>query len=210
MSLFDSSLHQNFHQASKAGNSYDMRNIFQETLVNAMPQKAVTVVANHDTQPLQSLEAPVEAWFKPIAYALILLRDEGYPCVFYPDLYGAHYKGGGKDGKEYEIWLAKVDELENLLHARNQHAYGIQRDYFDHANCIGWAREGDEGHSGCAVVLSNGDNGNKTMEIGKRYAGKKFIDMLGKNPAEVEINRDGWGEFFAPAGSVSVWIEKQN
>ena len=46
------------------------------------------------------------------------------------------------------------------------------------------------------------------MEIGKRYAGKKFIDMLGKNPAEVEINNDGWGNFFAPAGSVSVWIEK--
>ena len=47
------------------------------------------------------------------------------------------------------------------------------------------------------------------MEIGKRYAGKKFIDMLQKNPAEVEINEDGWGNFFAPGGSVSVWIEKQ-
>lgn len=208
MSLFDSSLHQNFHNASQGGNSYDMRKIFQDTLVKVMPEKSVTVVANHDTQPLQALEAPVEAWFKPIAYALILLRKEGYPCVFYPDLYGAHYKGSGSDGKEYEIWMAKVDELENLLHTRNNNAYGMQRDYFDHANCIGWTREGDEEHSGCAVVLSNGDSGNKIIEIGKRYAGKKFIDILGKNPAEVKINGDGWGEFFAPAGSVSVWIEK--
>ncbi len=208
MSLFDSSLHENFHNASQEGNRYDMRQIFNGTLVEAMPEKAVTVVANHDTQPLQSLEAPVEKWFKPIAYALILLREEGYPCVFYPDLYGAHYKGTGSDDKEYEIWLAKVDELENLLHARNNNAYGIQRDYIDHANCIGWTREGNDEHSGCAVLLSNSDNGNKTMEIGKRYAGKKFIDFMGKNPAEVEINGDGWGEFFAPAGSVSVWIEK--
>ncbi len=207
MSLFDSSLHNNFYNASNEGNGYDMQRILDETLVKTFSEKAVTVVGNHDTQPLQSLEAPVEHWFKPIAYALILLRNEGYPCVFYPDMYGAHYKDKGKDGNEYEIWLAKVDELEGLLQARCNHAYGTQRDYFDHANCIGWTREGDDGHSGCAVVLSNGDNGNKNMEIGKRYAGKKFIDMLGKNADEVEINNDGWGNFFAPAGSVSVWTE---
>ena len=208
MSLLDSSLHQNFHVASISGRKYDMRKILDETLLKAMPQKAVTVVDTHDTQPLQALEAPVEAWFKPIAYALILLREEGYPCVFYADLYGANYKGWGKDGKEYEIWLPKVDEIEALLKARCNYAYGVQRDYFDHINCIGWTREGDEEHSGCAVLISNGDNGNKNMEIGKRYSGKKFIDMLGKNPKEVEINKDGWGEFFVPAGSVSVWIEK--
>ncbi|MEO8962632.1 MAG: alpha-amylase [Ginsengibacter sp.] len=208
MSLFDSSLHRNLHIASREGIRYDLRRIFDETLVKAFPEKAVTVVDNHDTQPLQALEAPVEAWFKPIAYALILLRDQGYPCVFYPDLYGAHYKDKGKDGNEYEIWLAKVDDLENLLHARGNYAFGVQRDYFDHANCIGWTREGDNDHSGCAVVLSNGDSENKNMEIGRRYAGKKFIDMLGKIPDEVEINNDGWGNFFAPAGSVSVWIEK--
>jgi alpha-amylase len=32
--------------------------------------------------------------------------------------------------------------------------------------------------------------------------------MLKKNPAEIEINQDGWAEFYAPAGSVSVWVEK--
>jgi alpha-amylase len=94
------------------------------------------------------------------------------------------------------------------LQARCNNAYGIQRDYFDHVNCIGWTREGDDEHSGCAVVLSNGDGGNKEMEIGKRYASKKFVDMLGKISEEVEINSDGWGNFFTPAGSVSVWIEK--
>ncbi len=196
MSLFDSSLHNNLHEASKGGNRYDMRNIFQETLVGVMPQKAVTVVANHDTQPLQSLEAPIDPWFKPIAYALILLREAGYPCVFYPDLYGANYKGRGNDGNEYEIWMPKVEGLEKLLEARNNYAYGMQRDYFDHNNCVGWTREGDEEHSGCAVLLSNGDNANKNMEMGKRYAGKKFVDLLGKNPSEIEINAGRLGRIF--------------
>ncbi len=34
--------------------------IFTGTLVEADPFHAVTLVANHDTQPLQALEAPVE------------------------------------------------------------------------------------------------------------------------------------------------------
>ncbi len=207
MSLFDSSLHHNFHHASNMGNDYDLTTIFHDTLVNIMPDKAVTVISNHDTQPLQALEAPVEPWFKPLAYALILLRDEGYPCIFYPDLFGANYKDYGRDGNEYDIWMPGVENIEQLLQARRDYAYGTQRDYFDHANCIGWTREGNNHHSGCAVVLSNGDAGNKTMEIGKRYAGRTFIDLLKKNPAEVKINKDGWGEFFAPPGGVSVWIE---
>jgi alpha-amylase len=177
-------------------------------MVAADPARTVTLVSNHDTQPLQALEAPVEHWFKPIAYALILLRDEGYPSVFYPDLYGAHYKDYSHDGNEYEIWLEKVENIDQLLQARCDYAFGMQRSYFDHPNCIGWTREGDDQHSGCAVVISNGENGNKNMEVGKRYAGKTFIDLLQKNDAEVSINEDGWGEFFAPAGSLSVWIEK--
>jgi alpha-amylase len=172
---------------------------------------AVTVVDNHDTQPLQSLEAPVEKWFKPHAYALILLREGGYPCVFYPDLYGAHYVDKGPDGNDYEIFLDKCDHIEELLRARNQFAYGNQRDYLDHANCIGWTREGTEEnqHSGCAVLLSNGDDGFKLMEIGKAHSGKTFVDMLGNIADEIQINEDGCGEFKVNAGSVSVWITKQ-
>ncbi|MEO6187756.1 MAG: alpha-amylase [Ginsengibacter sp.] len=208
MSLFDSSLHHNLHHASRVGNKYDMRNIFKETLVKAMPEKAVTVVSNHDTQPLQALEAPVDPWFKPIAYALILLRQEGYPCVFYPDLFGANYRDYGKDGNEYDIWMPGVPKIEKLMQARKDHAYGFQRDYFNHRNCVGWTREGDGYHSGCAVLISNGDNGHKRMEVGKWYAGKTFVDLLENRSEEITIGKNGWAEFFAPAGSVSVWVAK--
>ncbi|MGN6248850.1 MAG: alpha-amylase [Ginsengibacter sp.] len=208
MSLFDCCLQNNFHDASVSGRKYDMRKIFDNTLLKARPEKAVTIVDNHDTQPLQSLEAPVESWFKALAYSLILLRLEGYPCIFYADIYGAHYKDTGEDGKEYEIWLEKVEELEMLMKARRENAHGNTRDYFDHKNCVGWIREGDEHHSGCAVLMSNGDDGYKDMEMGKRYAGKTFIDLLQKRKDEVKINKDGWGKFLCNAGSVSVWVEK--
>ncbi len=207
MTLFDSALHHNFHIASKSGQDYDLRTIFDDTLVKVMPDKAVTLTDNHDTQPLQSLEAPVEPWFKPLAYAMILLRQEGYPCIFYPDLFGVSYVDKGQDGNDYEIFLNKVECIEEMIHARKQHAYGMQRDYFDHGNCVGWTREGDEEHTGCAVVLSNGDEGSKSMEIGQRYAGKTFKDMLNKRQEEVLINEEGWGEFLCPAGNVSIWVE---
>lgn len=93
-------LHYNFHWASKAGSDYDMGSILNKTLVKENPLLAVTIVENHDTQPLQSLESLVESWFKPLAYAIILLRDQGYPCVFCADYDGAHYKGKG-----YENWM---------------------------------------------------------------------------------------------------------
>jgi alpha-amylase len=211
MSLFDAALHHNFHHASMQGKDFDLTTIFNDSLVAVKPELSVTVVDNHDTQPLQSLEAPVEKWFKPHAYALILLREGGYPCLFYPDLYGAHYVDRGRDGNEYEIFLDKCEHIEQLLEARHRFAYGFQRDYFDHANCIGWTREGtgENEDSACAVLLSNGDDGFKSMEIGQQHAGKTFIDFLGKHPAEVVINEDGWGEFHVPAGSIAVWVLKK-
>jgi len=212
MSLFDATLHRNFHDASKAGKAFNLTTIFDNTLVKAKPQLAVTVVDNHDTQPLQSLESPVETWFKPHAYSLILLREGGYPCVFYPDLYAAHYTDKGRDGNDHEIFMEKCPHIEQLLLGRKKYAYGLQRDYFDHPNCVGWTREGldDKTASGCAVLLSNSESGFKSMEIGKKFRGKHFIDMLGEGKNEITINDDGWGEFTVGAGRVAVWVQKES
>ncbi|GAC1427734.1 MAG: alpha-amylase [Chitinophagaceae bacterium] len=210
MSLFDAALHHNLHNASRGGKDYDLTTLFNNTLVSARPDLAVTVVDNHDTQPLQALEAPVEPWFKPIAYALILLREKGYPCVFYPDMYGSTYTDKGHDGNDYEIYLPGCENIDKLLMARKMYAYGMQRDYLDHGNCIGWTREGikERKRSGCAVLLSNGDKGFKKMEMGKIHKGKIFTDYLGKVTAAVTIDDNGFGNFECLPGSVSVWTEK--
>jgi alpha-amylase len=91
MSLFDVPLHMHFHDASKAHGDYNMSTILNDTLVSRHPCHAVTFVDNHDTQPGQALQSWVEDWFKPMAYAFILLREQGYPCLFYGDYYGIEH-----------------------------------------------------------------------------------------------------------------------
>lgn len=206
MSLFDSSLQHNFHMASLEGSNYDMRQIFNETLTLADPLHSVTLVDNHDTQPLQALEAPVEQWFKPLAYALILLRENGYPCIFYPDLFGANYTDKDKEGNDQEIFLNKVEKIDELLKARKHFAYGEQKDYFEDPNILGWVRSGNDEHAGCAVVLSNKDAGEISMELGIIYAGKTFYDYIGWFENKITIDENGWGNFPVPAGNVSVWV----
>jgi alpha-amylase len=207
MSLFDAPLQGNFYKASKENEHFDLRTVFDNTLVQVRPELAVTLVENHDTQPLQSLEQPVEPWFRPLAYTLILLREAGYPCVFYTDLYGSEYSDTGNDGQQHKVVMENLPQLETLLRVRKQLAYGAQHDYFDEANCIGWTREGDQEHenSGCAILLSNHENAEKLMFVGTQHAGRTFSDFLGNISDTVIIDEEGNGLFKTNGRSVSVW-----
>ena len=206
VTLFDAPLHYRFHDASVQGNDYDMRTIFDDTLVATHPDLAVTLVDNHDSQPLQSLESVVEPWFKPLAYALILLRQAGYPCVFYADYYGAHYTDLGDDGEEYDIFLDSHQWLiDRFMSARGQYGYGEQHDYFDHMNTVGWVRLGTEVHpGGMAVVMSNGDAGTKWMQAGQ--PNQSYVDITEHVEESVVTDGEGWANFCCEAGSVSVWV----
>lgn len=208
MSLFDVALHYNFHIASLMGGNYDMRRILEGTLMQQRPYQAVTFVENHDSQPLQALESAVESWFKPLAYAIILLRREGYPCVFSADYYGAEYQDKGRDGKPYSIVMDSHRELiDKLLYARRHYAHGSQYDYFDHWNRIGWTRLGNEQFpKAMAVLLSDDQGGGKWMEVRKPNA--KFTDLTGHIKEPIYSNEAGWAEFQCQTSSVSVWIEE--
>ena len=212
MHLFDAPLQSKFHNASKQGAQFDLRTIFENTLTSSLPDKSVTFIANHDTQPLRHIESPVDPWFKPLAYALILLRREGYPCVFYPDLFGADYRDHGQDGNEHEVHMPKVHKIEELMTARKQYAYGEQFDYFDDPNCIAWVRSGqqDMPGSGCVVVLSNAGGGSKQIHVGLPLKGVQFHDMLGNVPDTVRIDDHGNGAFTCQPGSVSVWVKAES
>lgn len=206
MAVFDVPLHYNFHRAGRAGREFDLRRILEGSLVQTRPGQAVTFVENHDSQPLQALESVVEPWFKPLAYALILLRQEGYPCLFYADYYGAEYDDCGHDGNRYHIVLPSHRALLDLfLSARRDYAYGLQYDYFDHPATIGWTRLGDAVHpGGMAVLMSNGADGFKWMDVG--HAATQYRDVTGQVAEPVVTNQQGWGEFRCKGGSVSVWV----
>ncbi|NMO94430.1 alpha-amylase [Paenibacillus lemnae] len=196
--LFDVSLHYKLHAASEAGSDFDLSTIFDDTLVQSHPMNAVTFVDNHDSQPQESLQSWVQDWFKQSAYALILLRQDGYPVVFYGDYYGI--------GGEQPI-PGKKDAIDPLLYARHHKAYGQQDDYFDHPNTIGWVRRGvqDIPRSGCAVVISNGEAGSKRMNVGEERAGEVWLDLTNTREDQITIGDDGFAEFPVNGGSVSVW-----
>lgn len=194
--LVDVKLHHNLFDASKSGADYDLRTIFDQTLVKNHPESAVTFVDNHDTQRGQALESTVEEWFKPAAYALILLREAGLPCVFYGDYYGISGEFAQESFQEL---------LDKLLDIRLNLAYGEQTDYFDDANCIGWTRQGMDDGQPIAVLISNGQAASKSMLVGPEWAGREFSDYLGNNSQIVTIDDQGWGEFPVEEKSVSVW-----
>jgi len=199
ISLFDVPLHFNMHYASNSNGMFDMRYILKNTLVSVKPELAVTFVDNHDTQYGQSLESYVLAWFKPHAYSIIMLRNEGYPCAFYGD-----YMGVSHDN------LEPVKELKDIMAVRRDRAYGKQHDYFNHKRIVGWTLEGvdDIKDSGLAVLMTVSRGGKKKMYIGKHFAGCIFIDTLKNIDEEIIIDEEGFGLFKVNPGSVSVYILK--
>jgi len=199
--LFDVRLHFNMEKASKSNGEYDMRKIFDNTIVKHHPLQAVTFVDNHDSQPSQALESWVDEWFKEIGYALILLRKDGYPCIFAGDYYGLN--GPVKTDP-------KIEMIDKMLKARKKYSWGKQDDYFDHEQVIGWVRRTDEENSSLAVLISIGDIADKQMFVGKEEAGKVYVDLSGNNENEVKIDEEGNGVFQVGSGSVSYWVDKES
>ena len=196
-SLFDVPLHQRMYQASRSGGQYDMGALLNDTLATRVPELAVTFVDNHDTQPDQALFSYVDNWFRPLAYALILLMEQGTPCVFWGDLYGIPHSR-----------YSPVEGLEMLMRVRRFCAYGPQRSYFDDRHVVGFTREGDDTHplSGLAVVLTDGAGGEKAMSLGPRFAGAELFDITEHSPALVKLDQEGQGVFPVGDGNVSVYL----
>ncbi len=162
----------------------------------------VTLVMNHDTQPYQALAADMQPFFKPLAYALILLRAEGYPCVFYGDVYGI--KG------DHPYPPSCGGKVPDMCLARKLYAYGEQRDYFDCPHCIGWTRLGTRDRPfGLACVMSNAAPNKKWMYVGLEHKGEVWTDILGWEQGQITINQDGWGCFLCPGRSLAVWVDQQ-
>lgn len=202
MMLFDVPLHYTLHRASVLGRAFDMRTVFDGSLVASRPDLAVTFVDNHDSQPMQALSSPVADWFKPLAYALILLRRDGLPCVFHPDYYGADYteQRWGEEPVDIEMRSFRPF-LDSLLALRRELGDADQVDLLDHNNTIAWLRRGRDVVA--VVVMGNSDPGTKYVATG--LADTRFVDVTGADPEPVLSDADGTGQFRCPERGVSVW-----
>jgi glycosidase len=202
MSIFDVDLHHRFQNASNGNGNYDLRDLLADTITDLKPKNSITFVDNHDTQPGQALQSWVAEWFKPQSYAVILTRQEGVPCVFYGDYYGIRNNN-----------IAPLrDKLNPIIKARKDFAYGVQHDYFDDGDVVGWTREGvaDRGRSGLATVISDGVEGSKKMFVGKQNAGEVWHDMTNNHAQQVRIGADGWATFPVKSRSLSIYVQKES
>lgn len=220
ISLFDFPLRFMFRNASWEGEAFDLRTLNYNTLMAEQPAKAVTFVENHDYEFGRDFNSHVQEWFKPLAYAFILLRDRGYPCVFFADYYGSDDKDSHKGqpaGRNY---------LDLLLKIRKQFALGEERYYAD-LNVAGWVRMGGvEGAKGAMAVTMNNSFGvsgirMNTGRFNKRFyhlatiklAGNEFMvvrtryDMYGDKAEGLWTDQNGEAEFVADGGTVAIWIE---
>lgn len=221
VSAFDFPLRTKFRDASYG--DYDLRSLNQDTLTSVNPTSSVTFVENHDKQFGRSMNSHVQNWFKPMAYAFILLRERGYPCVFWPDYYGSHDKDhhvAQPEGKEY---------LELLFKLRKQFSLGEERYYQDDfdGNIIGWLRMGFvPGAKGAMAVVMNNGNSVKAiyMDTGRtnrkfyhlatiKYVNDHFLTvkspygMYGDKAHELWTDNNGWAGFPADRKTVSIWLE---
>ena len=221
ISLFDFPLRFLFRNASWEGEAFDLRALNYNTLMAEQPAKAVTFVENHDYQFGREHDSHVQEWFKPLAYTFILLRDKGYPCIFFPDYYGSHDKDkhwGQPSGREY---------LDLLLKLRKQFALGEERFYADR-NVAGWVRMGGvSGAKGAMAVTINNSYGavkairmntgrfNKRfyhlatikLKDGKFLVAKQRYEVYGDKAEYLWTDQYGWADFLADGGTAAIWIE---
>ncbi|KIY43820.1 alpha amylase [Fistulina hepatica ATCC 64428] len=199
--FFDVPLHMKFCEASRKGARFDLSTILNNTLAHARPRDAVTFVDNHDTVEGKELASWVESSFKVQAYALILLRPEGYPCVFYGDLYPNKY---------YNVEVAR--SIRRLIEARKRYAYGATQNFLASRNCVGWVRMGDAHHPGCAVLISKYVFADAThtvrMNVGQQNAGGIYTAWM-TSDTPVNIDAEGWGVFSLYGSGVQVWARSQ-
>ena len=198
--LFDVGLHFNFHEASVRGKDFDLRTIFDNTILMSDSMQAVSFVDNHDSQKGSALESQIESWFKPHAYAIILLAERGYPCLFYGDYYGV----GGQESEHR--WI-----IDQLLHVRKHYAYGGEIDYFDDPDIVGIYRTGRENdpNTGCVAILSNNEDGEKVIEVGQNRTGQVWKEVTGSGFDNVVIDDSGFAAFKVKAGKISVWVPEE-
>lgn len=192
MALFDAPLHFHFQQVSEHPENADLRLIFDDTLTSQEPSFACAFSDNHDTQPGQALQSWVQEWFKPHAYALILLNQCELPCVFYGDYYGIPQDN-----------IPPVDHLDQMVWIRHNLLSSELVDYSnpDDGSMLCWEASGDHP---VIVILSIGDWKQAHIED-LSLANKTFVD-LGDENHTISTDQTGAADFTCLPRGCSVYI----
>ncbi|MFD2784065.1 alpha-amylase [Hymenobacter rubripertinctus] len=190
-SLFDVPLHYTFVDMSNGNGSWDMRGLQFAGFTESNPTLSVSFVDNHDTDQVGGgLNSPVVN-LKMLAYAYILTREKGYPCVFYKDYYN------------YNLGTA----IKTLMGIRKANAYGASYEYtsVDDADYYAYSRAGDATHKGLLLVLNDGGS-SRSKGITSPFKSKTLTDKTGNYGGTITTDANGYANFPVPARSYSVWV----
>ncbi len=157
----------------------DLTQLNGDMLLKRNAYRAVTFVANHDTDEIYNN--------KLLAYAYIMTH-EGYPCVFYRD---------------YEEWLDK-NKMNNLIWIHNNKASGSTTYlYADNDEYV--ARR--NGGSGLIVYINN-SNSWKERWVDTNWANTVIKDYTGHSGWQPTTQGDTWVKVEAPPHGYTVWSIK--
>ncbi|MEE1899263.1 alpha-amylase [Flavobacterium rakeshii] len=157
----------------------DLTQLNGDMLLKRNSYKAVTFVANHDTDEIYNN--------KLLAYAYIMTH-EGYPCVFYRD---------------YEEWLDK-NKMNNLIWIHNNKASGTTSYlYADNDEYV--ARR--NGSPGLIVYINNSDSWQERW-VDTNWANTVIKDYTGNSGWEPTTQADTWVKVEAPPHGYTVWSVK--
>jgi len=165
----------------------DLTFLGKDMLRKTYPEKAVTFVANHDTEKDDNVDNRIDESNKMKAYAYILTHD-GYPTIFYSDYENAIFQ----------------DELKNLMLIHNSLATGEVEVLFNDNDEYIMRRKGTATNPGIILYINTNSNV-KRREINSNWAGKKIMDYAKQTSYSTTVAEDGTVTLEAPANSYSIY-----
>jgi alpha-amylase len=164
------------------------------TLLNDLPNQAVTFVENHDVVRNDPIITD-----KMLAYAFILTH-EGYPCVFWQDYYTWDLgKEGSKDG------------IAALVRIHEDHAGGSTSILHVDADLYIMQRNGWGSQKGLIFVLNNRGEWNG-ISVQTQWKNTRFVPMAWSgrdDPGTLQekwTQEEGWSDFWAPPRGYAVYV----
>jgi alpha-amylase len=171
-----------YYKMDEAFDGNNLNALSDDMMWKRNPFKAVTFVANHDTDIIYN---------KMLAYAYILTH-EGYPTIFY---------------KDYEEWLDK-NKMNNLIWIHNYKATGTTTIlYTDNDEYIA-RRNGYGGNPGLVVYLNNSDQWLERW-IPTNWNSTQIKDFTGHSNWYPYTQSNGWVKIQCPPKSYSIWSINQ-
>ncbi|SEB73657.1 alpha-amylase [Tenacibaculum sp. MAR_2009_124] len=178
VSAFDFACYYRMRDAFKGNN---LNRLNDDMLWKRNAAKAVTFVANHDTDEIHH--------GKMLAYAYILTH-EGYPTIFYSD---------------YEEWLNK-ERLNNLIWIHNNLAGGDTTIlYTDNDEYV--ARRNGYNSAGLVVYINNANHWQERW-IQTNWSNTRIKDYTGHSNWQPVTQGGKWVKIQVPPKSYTVWAPK--